>query len=216
MLVRRPDGSRGEYTTQLTGRHQAANAVAALAIARELGVADEAARAGLAGFRGTRRRFETLAHADDVWIVDDYAHHPTAVLANLNAARDVHGGRLVAVFQPHTVHRTRVLLDETAGAFVDADRVIVAPIFQPTGRGVDTSALGSDDLVARMAHPDAVAAESLDATYELARRELRPGTLVLVLGAGDITSVAHRLADAVNAGLAADPALSTVAAEVRS
>ena len=198
--VRRPDGSRAGYDMLLTGRHQAANAVAALAITETIGVPDGVARAGLATFQGTRRRFETLALRDGIWVVDDYAHHPTAVAANLNAARDVHGGRLVAVFQPHTTHRTLTLLHEFAGAFSAADRVIVTPIYQPTGRSHGAPEITADDLVRRMAHPGAAAASSLDAAYDLVVQELRPDTLVIVLGAGDVTSLAHRLAETVTVG----------------
>jgi UDP-N-acetylmuramate--alanine ligase len=211
-LVRRPDGSRATYEMRLTGRHQAANAVAALALARELGVSDEAAHRGVATFQGTRRRFETLALKDGVWIVDDYAHHPTAVVANLSAARDVHWGRLVAVFQPHTTHRTLALRHEFAAAFADADRVIVTPIYQPTGRSVGAQEITADDLVSQMTHPGATAVPSLDAAYDLVMRELRPGTLVIVLGAGDVTSLAHRLATAVTSGAVA--AVAPVAARV--
>ena len=199
-VVRRPDGSRGSYDMLLTGRHQAANAVAALAIAETIGVPDDVARAALATFRGTRRRFETLALNDGIWVVDDYAHHPTAVAANLNAARDVHGGGLVAVFQPHTTHRTLTLLDEFAGAFSSADRVIVTPIYQPTGRSQGAPEITADDLVRRMAHPGATAASSLDAAYDLVVQELRPDTLVIVLGAGDVTALAHRVAETVTSG----------------
>ena len=153
-----------------------------------------------------------MAQAGGVWVVDDYAHHPTAVAANLSAARDVHGGRIVAVFEPHTIHRTLVLLDELRASFADADRVILAPIYQPTGRGSDVPPITSADVVAGMDHPDAVAAPTLDAAYELACAELQPGTLVLVLGAGDITAVARRLAREVErlvsngSGLSAIPA----------
>src|SRR4051794_34849872 len=115
--VRDPAGERARYEMSLTGRHNAANAVAALAVARALGVSDEAARAGLASFQGTRRRFETVAKRGAVWVVDDYAHHPTAVAVTLEAAREVHGGRIVALFQPHTKHRTASLLDQFARAF---------------------------------------------------------------------------------------------------
>ncbi|MFN8637767.1 MAG: UDP-N-acetylmuramate--L-alanine ligase [Chloroflexota bacterium] len=196
-MVRRPDGCEATYQTLLSGRHNAANAVAALAIAHELGVPDDAARAGLATFRGTRRRFETLARADGVWVVDDYAHHPTAVLANLAAARDVHGGRLVCVFQPHTTHRAKSLLHEFAAAFGPADRVIVTPIYQPTGRSSGPPEITSAELAARIEHADVVVASSLVDAYRLAERELRPGTLVVVFGAGDVTTVAARLAQAV-------------------
>jgi UDP-N-acetylmuramate--alanine ligase len=195
--VRRPDGERRTFDMLLSGRHHAANAVASLALTRELGVPESAARAALATFQGTRRRFETVAQAGGIWVVDDYAHHPTAVAANISAARDVHSGRIVAIFQPHTIHRTLVLLEELRASFTDADRVILAPIYQPTGRGGDVPTITSEAVVAGMAHPDVVAAPSMDAAFEMARAELRPGTLVLVLGAGDITAVARRLAAAV-------------------
>jgi UDP-N-acetylmuramate--alanine ligase len=202
--VRRPDGGRGRYETLLTGRHQVSNAVAAMAIGCEFGVAEPAVRKAVATFQGTRRRFETLARRNGIWIVDDYAHHPTAVTANLRAARDVHRGRIVTIFQPHTTHRTLALRDEFAAAFGAADRVIMAPIYQPTGRAVGEPEITAKALVSGMAHPDATAVDTLDAAFEAARDELRPGTLVIVLGAGTVTSVAHRLAE-----LVAEPALHT-------
>jgi UDP-N-acetylmuramate--alanine ligase len=198
-MVRRPDGSRGQYDTRLTGRHQVANAVAALALAREVGVADQVARTALASFRGTRRRFETLAHANGIRVVDDYAIHPTELTANLRAARDVHTGRIVAVFQPHTTHRTRALFDEFATAFGDADRVILTPIYRPTGRECASSEISADDLAASMSHPDVTAVESLERAFDVVSRDLLPGTLVIVFGAGDVTLLAHRLALSVAA-----------------
>jgi UDP-N-acetylmuramate--alanine ligase len=210
VTVRRPDGSRGIYEMQLHGRHNAANAIGALALATLAGVPEEAQRAGLASYRGTRRRFETLARQDGVWIVDDYAHHPTAVAANLNAARDVHEGRLVAVFQPHTTHRTKALLPEFAQAFAAADRVILAPIYQPAGRTDGQPETTSHDLAAVMDHPDVVACHSLDEAHAHADAELQPDTLVIVLGAGDITHLARKLAAAVSDGQAKTAASRTV------
>jgi UDP-N-acetylmuramate--alanine ligase len=199
LTIRRPDGQHATYEMKLSGRHNAANAAGAIALCSELGVDDDAVRHGLSTFLGTGRRFETVARANGVWVVDDYAHHPTELVVNLQAARDVHGGRLVAVFQPHTTHRTLALLDDFARAFSAADRVILAPIYQPTGRTGDVPAeITSDQLATRIDHPDVVAAPSLDATYALAEAELRTGTLVLVLGAGDITTVAQRLGRKVN------------------
>lgn len=196
--VRRPDGRRAAYELRLTGRHNAANAVAALAVAAELGVPDEAARRALATFRGTVRRFQTLVHPSDnpagVWIVDDYAHHPTAVAATLTAAREVHRGPLLAVFQPHTSHRTRALLAEFAGAFSAADRLLLLPTYQPAGREDGAATETSAELAARMTRPDVRLVPTLDAAFAALLGELRPGTLVLVMGAGDVTELAHRLA----------------------
>ncbi|MDP8925046.1 MAG: hypothetical protein M3O34_19540, partial [Chloroflexota bacterium] len=146
-------------------------------------------------FKGTRRRFKTRAPRAGVWVVDDYAHHPTAVRATLRAAREAHAGRVVAVFQPHTTHRTAALLDDFAAAFGDADRVILAPIYQPAGRELGAPTVTSSDLVDRMGHRDACSVDSLDAAHALlVGEELRPGTLILALGAGDVTAVADRLA----------------------
>jgi UDP-N-acetylmuramate--alanine ligase len=94
----------------------------------------------------------------------------------------------VAVFQPHTTHRTATLLDEFAAAFGDADRVILAPVYRPAGREADERPVTSSDLATRMARPDARAVESLAAAFDaLVGEELRPGTLILTLGAGDVT-----------------------------
>lgn len=201
--VRRPDGTRRGYDLLLTGRHNAANAVAALAVGSELGVPDEAAARALATFRGTARRFETLARAGGVCVVDDYAHHPTAVAATLDAARNVHDGRLIAVFQPHTTHRTRALLDELAGAFGAADEVVLLPVYQPAGRGDDDVSEASAELLARLAHPRKRLADSADAAFEALAGSLSPGTLVLVMGAGDVTVLAHHLAALAQTGHAA-------------
>jgi UDP-N-acetylmuramate--alanine ligase len=206
--VRRPDGGRGGYDTLLTGRHQVSNAVAAMAIGWELGVTEPAVREAVATFQGTRRRFETLARRDGIWIVDDYAHHPTAVAANLSAARDVHSGRIVTIFQPHTTHRTLALRDEFAVAFGAADRVIVAPIYQPTGRAIGEPEMTARELVSGMQHPDACAVDTLDAAFEAAKSELRPGTLIIVLGAGTVTTVAHRLAELVTGPAMRTPVLT--------
>src|SRR5206468_2218104 len=109
-------GGGGEFTLagplgrslvrlQLSGPHNADNATAAVAAACELGVPFATATAALPGFQGTERRFQTVWRSNGIWIVDDYAHHPTAVRATLAAARGVHAGRLWAIFQPHTTNR---------------------------------------------------------------------------------------------------------------
>ena len=195
--VRGPTGERRRYRSNLTGRHNAENALAAVVVANLLGVPDDAIRRALASFRGTRRRFETRLRANGVWIVDDYAHHPTAVAATLRAARDAHHGPIWAVFQPHTAHRTASLLDEFAAAFEHADHVLVTPIYRPTGREAPGPAVTAEDLVARMHHRDARAVASLDearAQLEVAFHA-EPAALILTLGAGDVTTLADRLVE---------------------
>ena len=205
--VSRPDGSPRAFESALTGWHNAMNALAAVAVAAELGIDERHVAAALGSFKGTRRRFETRARRNGVWLVDDYAHHPTAVRATLRAAHDAHAGRIVAVFQPHTTHRTAALLDEFAAAFGDADRVLLAPIYRPTGREVDESSVTSSDLATRMHHSDVRAVESLGAAFELlVSDELHAGTLILTLGAGDVTALADHLVEHLDRASANDAA----------
>jgi UDP-N-acetylmuramate--alanine ligase len=194
LVVASPRGDVAAYSLRLIGRHNAENALAAVAVAHVLGVDEASVREALATFRGTRRRFETKLRTKQLWIVDDYAHHPTEIRVNLAGARDVHRGPIWAVFQPHTTHRTAALLDEFATAFGDADHVIVTPIFRPAGREAETSQLTSADLVRRTRHPDARSVESFDEAVTQLQRDLEPNSLVITLGAGDISTLADRLA----------------------
>src|SRR5439155_3306802 len=145
---------RSAATLRLSGLHNALNATGAVAAACELGVPFLEAAAALADFTGTERRFETVWRSDNIWLVDDYAHHPTAVRATLAAARQVHPGRLWAVFQPHTANRVAVFFDELAESLRAADRVTVLPIFQPPGRQQSASPISSADLAAAVHGPD--------------------------------------------------------------
>ncbi len=188
--------------SSLLGAHNVANSLAALAVADYFGVGLATAVSQLATFKGTRRRFETKGRPGDVWLVDDYAHHPTAVAAVLGAAREHVGppGAVWAVFQPHSAHRTAALLGEFAGAFEAADHVLVLPIYHPSGRerekdSADAAATTSE-LVARLAasgHPDTRAVPTFaDAEATLLGR-VRAGDVVLTMGAGDVTLLADRL-----------------------
>src|SRR3989337_2661250 len=105
---------------------------------------------GLAAFDGVRRRFEYKGTVKGVAVYDDYAHHPTEIKATLGAARQRHQGRLWAVFQPHTYHRTKHLLSEFAASFDLADRVIITDIYMPPGREADNLGISSLDLVKAM------------------------------------------------------------------
>jgi len=189
-----PTGRERDYHLRLTGRHNAENALAALVVAELLGIDESDCRSALAAFRGTRRRFETRARSRGVWIVDDYAHHPTAVRATLRAAREVYEGPIWAVFQPHTTNRTAALLDDFADAFGDADHVLMTPIYRPAGRERAAAQVTTEHLVARMTHRDARALGSLDEAFSALQPAIRSGALILTLGAGDIVTLADRLA----------------------
>lgn len=191
-------GGRGwPVESSLLGRHNAANAAAALAAADYFGVGLRSALASLQTFRVTRRRFETRGQPSGVWVVDDYAHHPTAVAATLRAAREVRRQAAIwAVFQPHTTNRTAALLDGFARSFDQADHVLVLPIYRPSGREAAARPVSSGDLVDRMralGHPDARLAEGFDDALAAIEAGVRPGDLVLTLGAGDVTTLCDRI-----------------------
>ncbi len=187
-----PTGGRCECNLQLSGRHYALNAVAAIAAAAHVGVDPDRAAAILGAFRGTRRRFELVGEAAGVTILDDYAHHPTAVQATLRAARERHPGQIWCVFQPHTVNRTEKLLAEFAKAFADADRVLVLPIYHPAGRE-EGEAVNSRDLVTRMRHPGARFVGGLPEAALVLESEVARGDLVITMGAGDVFKVGEHV-----------------------
>ncbi len=181
----------------MTGQHNMSNALAAIAVARELGVTAEAIREGLMSFGGVKRRFTTTGLAKGIRVVDDYGHHPVEIAAVLKAARQVQSGgegKVIAVVQPHRYTRLRDLMDEFAAAFHDADSVIVADVYaageQPI-EGVDR-----DALVERMRRYGHRRVQPLEAVTQLPRmiaEEAKAGDLVVCLGAGDITAWAYAL-----------------------
>jgi UDP-N-acetylmuramate--alanine ligase len=190
----------------MPGRHNVQNALAAIAVAIEMGCSDEVIRTGFARFGGVRRRFTkvgTVALAGgSVTVIDDYAHHPVEIRAVLAAAREAvaGGGRVIAVAQPHRYTRLKDLMDEFQSCFDDADIAYVAPVY-PAGEeplpGVDHAA-----LVAGMkacGHRAARAIAGPDALAEALAGEILPGDMVVCLGAGDITKWAAGLAPALTA-----------------
>jgi UDP-N-acetylmuramate--alanine ligase len=178
----------------MAGWHNVSNALAAIAVARELDVSDEAIKAGLAGFGGVRRRFTTTGVVGGVRIVDDYGHHPVEIAAVLKAARQVAEGRVIAVVQPHRFTRLESLMEEFSTCFSDADAVLVADVYaagEVPIEGVDKHALV--DGVRRFGHRSVQPLDSVEALPGVIAAEAKPGDLVVLLGAGDITAWAYAL-----------------------
>jgi len=179
----------------MAGWHNVSNALAAIAVARELGVGECAIKEGLSGFGGVKRRFTTTGVVGGVRIIDDYAHHPVEIGAVLRAARQVaKDGRVIAVVQPHRYTRLRDLMNEFSACFHDADTVVVADVYsagEPPLDGVDKDALVEG--LRRFGQRHVLALESPEALPGLVAAEAKEGDLVVCLGAGDITSWAYAL-----------------------
>ncbi len=193
------DGAPTEIALQLAGTFNVLNALATLAVAVEAGVSWGVTRRSLEAFEGTARRFEVLGEVAHITVIDDYAHHPTQIRGNLQAARGKYGARrLVAVWEPHTFSRVRALYDEFMGAFHDADQVVVMPIY--AAREVDDGSLATHDLVRDLNHPVVWGADSLDEVVAHLAEIVRPGDVVLLMGAGNEYIVGERLIAALQKG----------------
>jgi UDP-N-acetylmuramate--alanine ligase len=178
----------------MPGRHNALNAVSAIAVARELGIADELIRKGLAGFGGVRRRFTRTGAWNGVTVFDDYGHHPVEIAAALKAARESTRGQVIAVMQPHRYTRLSSLFDQFCTCFNDADAVIVAHVY-PAGEAPIKGA-DRDSLVAAMrarGHRNVIALDDSQQLAGLIKGIAKPGDYVVCLGAGNITQWAYAL-----------------------
>jgi UDP-N-acetylmuramate--alanine ligase len=179
------------------GTHVARNAAGVLVLLGELGYDAAKAAAGLSAFAGVRRRFDVRARIGGVTIVDDYAHHPTEIAATIAAGRNGGWSRVWAVFQPHRYSRTADLAPFFGGPLAMADRVVVTDVYaagEPPLPGV------SGKLVAEAASAAGGQVDyvpSLGDVAEYLGAHLEPGDLVLLLGAGDVNSLADPLAAAV-------------------
>lgn len=183
-LVGVEDQIVGLARLRVPGIHNVRNALAAIIIGLDLNIEFDIIRQALAEFGGVGRRFQVIGEVGGVTIIDDYAHHPTEIQATLLAAKQRYPGRrLWAVWQPHTFSRTKLYVDEFAASFSEADRVIALDIYP--SRETDTLGISTADVLERMVHPQAV---HIPKRHEAAAHILdrvRPGDVILTLGAGD-------------------------------
>ena len=175
------------------GEHNAWNALAAIAVGREMNVSMDIIAEGLRHFTGTHRRFEYKGKLGGITIVDDYAHHPDEIRATLAAARRCDSKRIVCVFQPHTYTRTKALMDEFVDALSLVDRVVLAKIY--AARETDTLGVSSGDLCKKLK------AKGVDAWYFSTFDEIETfllensidGDLLITMGAGDVVNIGEKL-----------------------
>ena len=181
-------------TLPMPGDHNVSNALAAVAVARHLGMKRDEIRAALASFGGVNRRFTRVGEVNGVTVIDDYGHHPVEIAAVLRAARQATDGKVIAVHQPHRYSRLSSLFEDFCGCFNEADVVGIAEVY---AAGEDpVPGASRDDLVAgliRHGHRHAVALECEDDLERLVRETAQPGDMVVCLGAGTISAWANAL-----------------------
>ncbi len=185
----------GEARLNVPGRHNVSNATCVIALAMELGMDFATACEALESFRGARRRFEFKLRSPQYAVVDDYGHHPSEISATLATARAGHAGRLLAVFQPHRYTRTQALCESFGRSFGQADVVVVTDVYaasEPPLAGVSGQTVV--DALRNENHPDASYEPRLGRVAARVGRLLKPGDLVVSLGAGNIHEVSARLA----------------------
>jgi UDP-N-acetylmuramate--alanine ligase len=196
-LIRRGE-SLGEFDVHMPGLHNVLNALAALAVADELGVSMKVAGEALRTFGGVQRRFTVRGHEAGVTVVDDYGHHPSEIVATLEAAQRAYGRRLVVAFQPHRYTRTHHLFDELTRAFNRADVLLVTDVYPAGEQPVEGA--NSDRLVQAIqahGHRDVhYIAHQSDLVEALVSR-IREGDVVITLGAGSITQTGPELLEAL-------------------
>ncbi|HHB81728.1 MAG TPA: UDP-N-acetylmuramate--L-alanine ligase [Aliiroseovarius sp.] len=189
------EGSRIEgCSLPMPGDHNVSNALAAVAVARHLGMKRDEIRAALASFGGVNRRFTRVGSFNGAPIIDDYAHHPVEIAAVLKAARQASEGRVIAIHQPHRYSRLHSLFEDFCTCFNDADVVGIADVFAAGEAPIEGAS--RDDLVAGLTahgHRHALGVASEDALADLVRAEAKPGDIIVCLGAGTISGWARGL-----------------------
>jgi UDP-N-acetylmuramate--alanine ligase len=184
-------GPLGPFELHVPGRHNVLNATAAVAIAHQLGIDAAKIAEGLSHFRGVDRRFQLRGTARGVTVVDDYGHHPTEIRATLAAARECGYKKIHVVFQPHRFTRTLDLMDQFAGAFRDADTVIVLPIYAASEEPIP--GVTAEKLAERIEGPQVQFAADFPAAVAAVAAQAKKGDLILTLGAGSVSQLGPQI-----------------------
>jgi UDP-N-acetylmuramate--alanine ligase len=178
----------------MPGRHNASNATAAIAVARELGLSDDAIRKAMAGFGGVKRRFTRTGEWNGITVIDDYGHHPVEIAAVLKAARESSTGKIIAVVQPHRYTRLQSLFEEFCTCFNDADAVVVADVYAAGEAPIE--GIDRDHFVLGLrihGHRDVVPLPKPADLAGIVKQLANSGDLVVCLGAGNISQWAYAL-----------------------
>ena len=191
----------GEINLPVPGQHNVYNALAATAVAMELDIPFEKIAEAFAGFKNANRRFQFKGEVNGITVVDDYGHHPTEILATLSAAKNSSGGRrIVVVFQPHRYSRTKELMDDFVVSFNNADVLHVLDIYAASEspiEGINAEVLTEN--IRKFGHKNAYYIGDIDGATNKLGKELRPGDLVITLGAGNVTRMSEEIIEYLKA-----------------
>ncbi|MHA7962527.1 UDP-N-acetylmuramate--L-alanine ligase [Paenibacillus sp. CAU 1782] len=185
----------GNIELSVPGIHNVYNAMASIITCLEAGLSFGAVKEAIKLFRGAKRRFQVMGEVDDILVIDDYAHHPTEIQATISAAKAT-GKEIIAVFQPQRYTRTFFLFEQFSRSFSEADRVIITDIYSPAGEkqieGVNSAKLV--ELIRSNSHAKAEYIPTKEEVLETLKTSVKPGSLVITMGAGDIWKTAAELA----------------------
>lgn len=190
--VQHGEEALGDVTLRIPGRHNVSNALAVVIACLQIGLKFDEIASALYHFQGAKRRFQVIGEIDDILVVDDYAHHPTEIMATLSGAKALNK-RMVIVFQPQRYSRTHLLLEEFSRAFELADDVVINTIYAPPGEkpipGVTAERL--TELIIQNSNPYARFLATKEEVVDYLLTHVQPGDLVMTMGAGDIWRVSH-------------------------
>ncbi|MBR3722028.1 MAG: UDP-N-acetylmuramate--L-alanine ligase [Selenomonadaceae bacterium] len=198
---------KGEFKTRvklnLPGKHNVLNALATIAVGNIIGVSPEEMAKGLTTFHGAKRRFETKGRKDGVWVLDDYAHHPTEIAMTLKAAKETKPKKLVAVFQPHRYSRTKLLKEEFGEAFISADELILTDIYSAGEEPIEgISGETVLEEVVKQTNQEVVYIKDKNHIAKYVKEKLKEETnkddanpiMIMTMGAGDIYKIGEEIA----------------------
>ena len=188
-------GQTEQYKIQLPGKINVYNALAVIATLRSLGFAQHQIALDLLSYKGVKRRFELVGIKNDVVLIDDYAHHPTAVRETLEAARLRYPkGKIWAVFEPHTFSRTKATLPELVTAFNAADQVLISEIY-PARESIKNATITSQEAVdaVKAEQPNTRLVANKQQALDILKTELKPGDVVIVMAVGGFNRLAYEL-----------------------
>ncbi len=185
--------SLGTFELNIPGVHNVENSLAAILLGVEIGIDVDTVRAALASYNGAKRRFQVKGHINDIMVVEDYAHHPTEIIATIAACRNWPGRRVIGVFQPHRYSRTKFLKKQFGKSFFGLDELILTDLYSASEKpieGVSTKVIY--DEVLKSGHKK-VRLIGKDEVLPALLKMLKPSDIVLVLGAGDIGEISDEL-----------------------